>query len=77
MWKQEFLGRTEAESFKFTANPMHLRQVAAVILAQHGASFIEISNKNGNVLLVATYADNREPAFQFFFPDDETETNNE
>lgn len=76
MWKKEFLGRTEAESFKFTANPMHLRQVAAVILAQHGASFIEISDNNGTVLLVATFADNREPAFQFFFPD-EPETNNE
>lgn len=76
MWKQEFLGRTEAESFKFTANPMHLREVAIIILGQHGASFIEISNTIGNALLVATFAENREPAFQCFFPD-EPDTDNE
>lgn len=55
MWKQKFQCRTEDETFFFIANPEHLNQVAAIILAQHGAKFAEISDIANNVLMIASY----------------------
>lgn len=55
MWKQKFNCRTEDETFNFIANPEHLNQVAAIILVQHGAKFVEISDMADNVLMIASY----------------------
>lgn len=55
MWKQKFQCRTEDETFSFIANPKHLNQVAAIILAQHGVKFAEISDMANNVLMIASY----------------------
>lgn len=65
MWKQKFQCRTEDETFFFIANPEHLNQVAAIILAQHGAKFAEISDTNNNVILIASYNPDNAPDKQF------------
>lgn len=77
MWKQKFNCRTEDETFNFIANPMHIRQVAAVILVQHGAKFVEISDADNNVLVIASYNPDREPdkAFTFAFPEEQKSEN--
>lgn len=65
MWKQKFQCRTEDETFFFIANPEHLNKVAAIILAQHGAKFAEISDTNNNVILIASYNPDNAPDKQF------------
>lgn len=71
MWKQKFYCRTEDETFSFSANPMHVREAAAIILVQHGVKFAEISDMQNNVLMIVSYNPDREPdqAFTFAFPE--------
>lgn len=78
MWKQEFICRTEDEQFTFVGNPMHIRQIAAIIIAEHNAKFVEISDKKGNVVIIASYNPDKSgrDAFIFAFPE-EPETDNE
>lgn len=71
MLKQEFYCRTESEEFSFMANPMQLRFVALVILAEHGAKFIEIRSVDGSTLMMATFDESqpKERQFRFAFPE--------
>lgn len=72
MFKQKFFGRTENDEFTFTANPLQMRAVAMVILAERGAKFIEIRYMDGRTAMMATFdkAQQESAQFRFTFPEE-------
>lgn len=75
MFKLKFFGRTESEEFTFTANPMHLRQVAFIILGERNAKFLEIRYMDGRTAMMATYDESQHGNAQFriAFPEESEE----
>ncbi len=72
MFKQKFFGRIENKEFTFMANPLHLRSVAMVLLAEHGEKFIEIRYENGRTAMMVTFdKSQKEEQFRFAFPEED------
>lgn len=71
MFKQEFIFRHENGEFKAWVNPIHLRQAAAVALAETEAQFMEIADKDtGETLMVCVHRQGNPNGFKFLFPED-------
>lgn len=73
MFKTTFHCKTESESFDIVANPMFIRQVAAIVLTERNAKFVEISYSDGSLAMMASYNPDAAEAdswFRFAFPED-------
>lgn len=78
--KQEFAAKFNGEEYKFQANPMHIRQVAMIVMTENKAGMIEVW-QNDELLFICRYAPNAEKeaeakkngwgwnAFMFMFPE--------
>lgn len=72
MFKHKYIFRHENGEFEALCNPMHIRQAAAIALAQNEAKFMEVADANtGRTEMVVVYREtNPKDGFMFLFPED-------
>lgn len=81
--KQEFIARFSGKEYKFTANPMHIREVAMVIMTEQQTGMIEVWQNDKLQFICRFSPDKKAKAeaekngwgwndFQFFFPEPQT-----
>lgn len=75
MFKNKFIFRHENGEFEALCNPMHIRQAAAIALAENQTKFMEVADpKTGRTEMVCVYREaNPNGGFMFLFPEDKFE----